>query len=48
MVSYESYAAFIYGGYYSKLTREEIWEAAQRINKDYPELLDAAYKILFD
>ena len=29
-------------------SREDIWEAAQRIYQDYPELLDAAYRTLFE
>lgn len=38
---------FKYGMDYSTLTPEIIWDAAQDIYKDYPELLDAAEEILF-
>ena len=39
-------AWFPYGMDYSKLTIAELWDAAQEIYKDYPELLDAAEAIL--
>ena len=38
---------FKYGTDYSKLTKNDIWKAAQKIYKDYPELLKAAKKTLF-
>lgn len=39
--------AFKYGTDYHSITREVLWEEAQRIYKNYPDLLDAAEKILF-
>ena len=36
----------LYGMDYSELTIAELWDAAQEIYKDYPELLDAAEAIL--
>jgi len=40
-------AHFKYGMDYSDLTQADIWDVAQTIYKDYPDLLDAAYKTLF-
>jgi hypothetical protein len=40
-------AAFPYGMDYSTLTVDDIWDVAQQIYKDYPELLDAAKEILY-
>lgn len=40
-------AIFKYGMDYSKLTVQDLWEAAQQVYKDYPELLKAAKTILF-
>ena len=39
---------FKYGMDYRTLSIDDIWKAAQEIYKDYPDLLDAAHKILFD
>lgn len=36
-----------YGTDYSKLTPGNIWEYAQQVYKDYPELLNAAKQTLF-
>ncbi len=38
---------FQYGMDYSTLQKADIWKVAQKIYKDYPELLDAAKSILF-
>lgn len=38
---------FEYGMDYSTLKKSDIWKAAQKIYKDYPELLNAAKSILF-
>lgn len=38
---------FNYGMDYSKIGVDDIWEAAQSIYKDYPDLLEAARKTLF-
>ena len=38
---------FRYGMDYSDVTIEMLWDAAQEIYKDYPEILDAAKTILF-
>lgn len=40
-------AIFKYGMDYSKLSKDDIWKAAQKVYKDYPELLKAAKKVLF-
>ena len=40
-------AAFAYGMDYSTLTVDDIWDVAQEIYKDYPEVLEAAKEILF-
>ena len=40
-------AAFKYGMDYSTLTVDAIWDVAQEIYKDYPELLKAAEEILY-
>lgn len=32
---------------YRNLSKQEIWEAAQKVYTDYPDLLDAAKEILF-
>ena len=40
--------AFKLGTDYHGVTREVLWEKAQIIYKNYPELLDAAEKILFE
>ena len=39
--------AFAYGMDYNTLTVDAIWDVAQEIYKDYPEILEAAEKILF-
>ena len=36
-----------YGMDYSILTKEDLWQTAQKIYQDYPELLDASKTILF-
>ena len=40
-------AAFAYGIDYTKITAEQIWEKAQEIYANYPELLQAAKETLF-
>ena len=40
-------AVFKYGTDYTELTTDDIWQAAQKIYADYPELLEAAEEILF-
>jgi len=40
-------AAVPYGTDYATLSAQQIWEHAQRIYADYPELLDAAKKTIF-
>ena len=40
-------AVFTYGMDYTNLTIDDIWKAAQKIYKDYPELLEATRKTLF-
>jgi len=36
-----------YGTDYSKLNQSQIWDAAQKVYKDYPQLLDAAKNTIF-
>ena len=38
---------FKYGTDYRFVTKDDIWEAAQKIYEDYPEILDAAKRILY-
>lgn len=38
---------FKYGMDYSNITIDDLWEAAQKIYKNYPEILKAAKKILY-
>lgn len=40
-------AIFPYGMDYSGLTPEDVWEAAQKVYADYPDLLQAAWDTLF-
>ena len=40
--------AFQYGMNYNALKPEDIWNAAQKIYKDYPKILEATHKTLFD
>lgn len=37
-----------YGTDYSSLTKKQIWDAAQEIYKDSPELLNAAKKQIYN
>lgn len=39
---------FKYGTNYSALSKNDVWNAAQRIYANYPELLEAARKTIFD
>ena len=39
--------AFAYGIDYSKITKAELWDAAQEIYEGYPELLEAARRTIY-